>query len=40
MSQESLDEIIFDYEEMAMVMYRWTMDQQKNMGKQTEAMVS
>ena len=40
MSQESLDELIFDYEEMAMVMYRWTKDQQEKKSKQTKAMVS
>jgi hypothetical protein len=39
-TQENLDELIFDYEEMAMVMYRWAKDQQNQMGKLTRAMVS
>ena len=39
-TMESLDELIFDYEEMAMVMYRWAKDQQNQLGKLTRAMVS
>ncbi len=40
MTQESLDELIFDYEDMALVMYRWAKDQQNRMGKLTRSMVS
>ena len=40
MTQGSLDELIFDYEEMAMVMYRWASDKQNQVGKLIREMVS
>jgi len=40
MTQGFLDELIFDYEEMAMVMYRWARDKQNQVGKLTREMVS
>ena len=38
--QELLDELIFDYEEMALALYRWAKDQQNQEGKLTRGMVS
>jgi len=40
MKQEDLDELIFDYEDIALVMYRWAEDQQTRMKKPKQGMVS
>ncbi len=40
LTQEQLDELIFDYEELAQAMYRWAKEQQNRTGKLTRAAAS